>query len=182
MWLAFLFSIFLGSTIRRSNKDIKPLSHPVSAGAYDWLAASYEKEARPIKPMPLLEVKGTRGAPQRVSSIPKCVPEVRYSRLLAEGTRGAERSKSVDACWMNGLRSPGREEQALEFLNRSFQQHCSGPHTVIADPIDVPPHDPKFKTLSPGSDCRKASAIRNGGRDVLLRCPFPLAYLVAHMS
>jgi hypothetical protein len=42
----------------------------------------------------------------------------------------------------------GKKEQALEFLNRSFQQHCSGPHTVIADPIDDPLRDdPKFKDL-----------------------------------
>jgi hypothetical protein len=59
----------------------------------------------------------------------------------------AERSKSANPCWMSRVYAHlGKKEQMLEFLNRSSQQHCSGPHTVIADPINDPfRDDPRFK-------------------------------------
>jgi hypothetical protein len=42
----------------------------------------------------------------------------------------------------------GKKEQMLEFLNRSSRRHCSGPHTVIADPINEPfRDDPRFKDV-----------------------------------
>lgn len=61
----------------------------------------------------------------------------------------AERSKSVNPCWMSRVYAHlGKKEQMLEFLNRSSQQHCSGPHTVIADPINDPfRDDPRFRDV-----------------------------------
>jgi len=80
-----------------------------------------------------------------------------WQQVSCPGIRGywqkeleaAERSTSVDACWMTRLYAHlGEKGQTLQILIRSSQQHCSGPHMVIADPINDPLRDdPRFKDL-----------------------------------
>jgi TolB-like protein/DNA-binding winged helix-turn-helix (wHTH) protein/Tfp pilus assembly protein PilF len=145
----FYLSRQYDQAIEQGDKTIE--LYPRSAGAYDWLGASYEKRGLYDQAnAAYLKSKELEGAPQK-----ELAPY--QSAYQKSGIRGywqkeleaAERSKSVDACWMTRVYAHlGEKEQALEFLNRSFQQHCSGPHTIIADPIDDPLRDdPKFKGL-----------------------------------
>ena len=125
--------------------------YPGSSLAYDWLAASYEKKGLSDQAnAAYLKSKELGGAPQKELAAYR-------SAYQKSGIRGywqkeleaAEQSKSADACWMTRVYAHlGEKEQMLEFLARSSQQHCSGPHTVIADPIDDPLRDdPRFKDL-----------------------------------
>ena len=135
--------------IEQGNKTIE--LYPGSAGAYDWLAASYEKKSLYDQAdAAYLKSKELEGASQKVLAVYRTAYQKSGIRgYWQKELEAAERSKSVDACWMTRVYAHlGEKEQMLEFLTRSPQQHCSGPHTVIADPIDDPVReDPRFKDL-----------------------------------
>jgi TolB-like protein/DNA-binding winged helix-turn-helix (wHTH) protein/Tfp pilus assembly protein PilF len=154
--LANVISIFVfylareyDQAIEQGNKTIE--LYPASAGAYDWLGASYEKKGLYDQAnAAYLKAKELEGAPQKdLAPYQSAYQKSGIRGYWQKELEAAERSKSVDACWMTRVYAHlGEKEQALEFLNRSFQQHCSGPHTVIADPIDDPLRDdPRFKDL-----------------------------------
>jgi len=135
--------------IEQGNNTIE--LYPGSTVAYDWLGASYEKRGLYHQAnAAYLKSKELEGTP------PKVLADFR-SAYKKFGIRGywqkeleaAQRSKLVDACWMSRVYAHlGERERTLESLNRSSQQHCSGPHTVIADPIDdFFSEDPRFKDL-----------------------------------
>jgi hypothetical protein len=85
--------------------------------------------------------------------------DVAASRMAYEkaGLRGfwqkelenAQTNSRATPCWLTNIHAHlGNKDQALEFLNQSSQQHCSGPHTMLADPIfDEYRQDPRFKEL-----------------------------------
>ena len=135
--------------IEQGNKTIELYSG--SAGAYYWLGAAYEKRGLYDQASAAyLKSKELEGAPQKELAAFRSA----YQRSSIRGywqkeLEAAERSKSVDACWMTRIYAHlGKKERMLEFLNRSSQQHCSGPHTVIADPINDPLRDdPRLKDL-----------------------------------
>jgi len=135
--------------IEQGNKTIE--LYPESGGAYDWLAASYEKRGLYDQAnAAYLKAKELEGASQKELAAYR-------SAYQKSGIRGywqkeleaAEQSKSVDACRMTRVYAHlGKKEQTLEFLIRSSQQHCSGPHMVIADPINDPLRgDPGFEDV-----------------------------------
>jgi len=135
--------------IEQGNRTIE--LYPGSMLANDWLGATYEKRGHYDQAnAAFLKSKELQGAPQSALA-------AYQSGYQKSGIRGywqkeletAERSKSVNPCWMSRVYAHlGKKEQMLEFLNRSSQQHCSGPHTVIADPINDPfRDDPRFKDV-----------------------------------
>jgi TolB-like protein/DNA-binding winged helix-turn-helix (wHTH) protein len=135
--------------IEQGNRTIE--LYPGSMLAYDWLGATYEKRGHYDQAnAAYLKSKELQGAPQNELA-------AYQSAYQKSGVRGywqkeleaAERSKSVNPCWMSRVYAHlGKKEQMLEFLNRSSQQHCSGPHTVIADPINDPfRDDPRFRDV-----------------------------------
>jgi hypothetical protein len=97
-----------------------------------------------------LKAKELEGAPQKeLAAYQSAYQKSGIRGYWQKELEAAERSKTVDACSMSKIYAHlGKKEQMLEFLNRSSQQHCSGPHTVIADPINDPfRDDPRFKDI-----------------------------------
>jgi len=135
--------------IEQGNKTIE--LYPASAGAYDWLAASYEKRGLYDQASAAyLKAKELQGAPQKeIAAFRSAYQKSGIRGYWQKELEAAEQNKSVDACRMTGLYAHlGEKEQTLQFLIRSSQQHCSGPHTVIADPINDPfRDDPRFKDI-----------------------------------
>ena len=135
--------------IEQGNRTIE--LYPGSVGAYDWLGASYEKRGLYDQAdAAYLKSKELEGASQKeLAAFRSAYQKSGIRGYWQKELEAAERSKSVDACWMTRVYAHlGEKEQMLEFLARSSQQHCSGPHTVIADPIDDPlREDPRFKDL-----------------------------------
>jgi len=135
--------------IEQGNKTIE--LYPGSAGAYDWLGASYEKRGLYDQASAAyLKSKELQGAPKKeIAAFRNAYQKSGIRGYWQKELEAAEQNKSVDACRMTGLYAHlGEKEQTLQFLIRSSQQHCSGPHTVIADPISDPfRDDPRFKEV-----------------------------------
>jgi TolB-like protein/DNA-binding winged helix-turn-helix (wHTH) protein/Tfp pilus assembly protein PilF len=135
--------------IEQGNKTIE--LYPGSVLAYDWLGATYEKSGHYDQAnAAYLKSKELQGASQKeLAAYQSAYQKSGIRGYWQKELEAAEQSKSVDACWMSRVYAHlGKKEQMLEFLNRSSQQHCSGPHTVIADPINDPfRDDPRFKDV-----------------------------------
>ncbi len=135
--------------IEQGNKTIE--LYPGSAGAYEWLGAAYEKKGLYDQAnAAYLKSKELQGAPQKeLAAYQSAYQKSGIRGYWQKQLQAAERDKSVDACWMTRVYAHlGEKEQTLQFLIRSSQQHCSGPHTVIADPINDPfRDDPRFKDV-----------------------------------
>jgi TolB-like protein/DNA-binding winged helix-turn-helix (wHTH) protein len=135
--------------IEQGNKTIE--LYPGSVLAYDWLGATYEKSGHYDQAnAAYLKSKELQGVPQNeLAAYQSAYQKSGIRGYWQKELKAAERSKSVNPCWMSWVYAHlGKKEQMLEFLNRSSQQHCSGPHTVIADPINDPfRDDPRFKDV-----------------------------------
>jgi tetratricopeptide (TPR) repeat protein len=135
--------------IEQGNKTIE--LYPGSVLAYDWLGPTYEKTGHYDQAnAAYLKAKELEGAPQKeLAAYQSAYQKSGIRGYWQKELEAAEQSKSVDPCWMSRVYAHlGKKEQMLEFLNRSSQQHCSGPHTVIADPINDPfREDPRFKDV-----------------------------------
>ncbi len=135
--------------IEQGNRTIE--LYPGSMLAYDWLGATYEKRGHYDQAnAAYLKSKELQGAPQNeLAAYQSAYQKSGIRGYWQKELEAAERTKSVNPCWISRVYAHlGKKEQMLEFLNRSSRQHCSGPHTVIADPINDPfRDDPRFKDV-----------------------------------
>jgi len=125
--------------------------YPNSGAVYDWLEYAYEKRGLYdqasgafLKSKELLDVP-----PNKLSAWRTAYRESGMHGLWQKELESAEKKPSPDACWLAKIHAHlGNREQALKFLTQASQQHCSGPHTTVADPIfDDLRQDRKFKEL-----------------------------------
>jgi TolB-like protein len=135
--------------IEQGNKTIE--LYPGSAGIYDWLGAAYEKRGLYDQAnVAYLKSKELTGAsPNELDTYRSAYRESGIRGYWQLELKAAEKAAPVSVCWITRFYAHlGDRERTLEFLNRSLEQHCSGPHTVIADPIfDSLRDDPRFKAV-----------------------------------
>jgi TolB-like protein/DNA-binding winged helix-turn-helix (wHTH) protein len=126
--------------------------YPNSLGTYDWLEPAYEQKGLYDQASTaFLKRKELAGVPQDQLSVWRTAYRESGMRGLWQKELGiAKKNPTPDACWLALIHAHlGNREQALEFLTQASQQHCSGPHTTVADPIfDDLRQDPSFKELS----------------------------------
>jgi tetratricopeptide (TPR) repeat protein len=134
--------------IEQGNKTIE--LYPGSTGTYDWLGAAYEKRGLYDRAnAAYLKSKELTGAsPTELKTYRSAYRESGIRGYWQLELKAAEKT-GWSACSMTEIYAHlGDRERALEFLKRSLQQHCSGPHTVIADPVyDSFRDDPSFKSI-----------------------------------
>ena len=97
-----------------------------------------------------LRAKELRGvSPKELSAFRSASQKDGVRGLWQKELENAERDPATTPCWLTKIYAHlGNEDRALEFLKRSSQEHCSGPHTTIADPaFDDFRQDPRFKEL-----------------------------------
>jgi TolB-like protein/DNA-binding winged helix-turn-helix (wHTH) protein len=125
--------------------------YPNSVGTYDWLEFAYEKKGLYDQASAaFLKRKELAGVlPNELSAWRTAYRESGMHGLWKKELEIAEKNPAPDACWLARIHAHlGDREQALKFLTQASQQHCSGPHTTVADPIfDDLRQDPRFKEL-----------------------------------
>lgn len=125
--------------------------YPESVGTYEWLGYAYEKKGLYDQALvAYLRAKELRGAsPKELSAYRSAYHTAGMRGLWQKELENAEKAPAVDACWLTKIYAHlGNKDRALEFLKQSSQEHCSGPHTTIADPVfDDFRQDPRFKEL-----------------------------------
>jgi tetratricopeptide (TPR) repeat protein len=125
--------------------------YPESVGAYSWLAPAYEKKGLYDQAIAsYLKVKELRGdSAKDVSASRSAYEKAGMRGFWQKELENAQTDSRATPCWLTNIHAHlGNKNQALEFLNQSSQQHCSGPHTTLADPIfDEYRQDPRFKEL-----------------------------------
>jgi TolB-like protein/DNA-binding winged helix-turn-helix (wHTH) protein/Flp pilus assembly protein TadD len=147
--VAFYLAGQYDAAIEQGKKTIE--LYPDSVGAYDWLGYAYEKrglsdqaivtylKAKELRGVSLSELSAFRTASQKDG----------VRGLWQKELENAERTSAPNPCWLTKIYAHlGNKDRALEFLKQSYQQHCSGPHTTIADPVfDGFHRDPRFKEV-----------------------------------
>jgi TolB-like protein/DNA-binding winged helix-turn-helix (wHTH) protein/Tfp pilus assembly protein PilF len=120
--------------------------YPGSTSPYIWLAASYEMKG--MQKQAIAAYLDSWGlAPDRLTSIrsvyEKAGPREYWRHELAKSNQAG------NPCWMATIYMHlGDKERALAYLNRGFQQPCSGLHVLKVDPLyDSLRDDPRFKDL-----------------------------------
>ena len=148
--VAFYLAGQYDAAIEQGKKTIE--LYPESVGAYDWLGYAYEKSGLYDQAVvTYLRAKELRGAPPKeLSAFRTAYQKAGMRGLWQKELENAERNPPADACWLTNIYAHlGNKDRALEFLKRSSQEHCSGPHTTIADPVfDDFRQDPRFKELT----------------------------------
>jgi TolB-like protein/DNA-binding winged helix-turn-helix (wHTH) protein/Flp pilus assembly protein TadD len=126
--------------------------YPESVGAYDWLTLAYEKRGLYYEAIAAhLKARELNGAsPKELAEIRIAYQKAGMRGLWEKELADAQKNPRATACWLTNIHAHlGNKERAIEFLNQSSQQHCSGPHTTIADPVfDEFRGDPRFKEIS----------------------------------
>jgi tetratricopeptide (TPR) repeat protein len=147
--VAFYLAGQYDAAIEQGKKTIE--LYPESVGAYDWLGYAYEKRGLPdLAIATYLRAKELRGAsPKELSTFRTASQKYGVRGLWQKELENAERNPATKACWLSNIYAHlGNKDRALEFLKQSSQEHCSGPHTTIADPIfDDFRQDARFKEL-----------------------------------
>jgi TolB-like protein/DNA-binding winged helix-turn-helix (wHTH) protein/tetratricopeptide (TPR) repeat protein len=122
-----------------------------SVGTYAWLGPAYEKRASYDRAMAAyLKAMELGGA----SSAKISASRAAYRKSGMRGYWQAEladagQAPRADACRFATIYAHlGDKDRAVEYLEQSAAQHCSGPHTTLADPaFDSFRTDPRFKEL-----------------------------------
>jgi len=147
--VAFYLARQYDAAIEQGKKTIE--LYPDSVGAYDWLGYAYEKRGLSDQAIATyLKAKELRGAsPKELSAFRTASQKDGVRGLWQIELENAERNPATTACWLTKIYAHlGNKDRALKFLKQSSQEHCSGPHTTIADPIFDDFHrDPEFKEL-----------------------------------
>jgi TolB-like protein/DNA-binding winged helix-turn-helix (wHTH) protein len=147
--VAFYLAGQYDAAIEQGKKTIE--LYPDSVGAYDWLGYAYEKKGLYDQAViTYLRAKELRGASSKeLSAFRTDYQRAGIAGLWQKELENAERNPATHACWLASIYAHlGNKDRALEFLKRSSQEHCSGPHTTIADPVfDDFRQDPRFKEL-----------------------------------
>jgi len=147
--VAFYLAGQYDAAIEQGKKTIE--LYPESVGTYDWLGFAYEKRGLYDQAViTYLRAKELRGAsPKELSAFRTAYQKDGLRGFWQKDLENAERNPAADACSLTSIYAHlGNKDRALEFLNQSSRQHCSGPHTTIADPVfDDFRQDPRFKEL-----------------------------------
>jgi TolB-like protein/DNA-binding winged helix-turn-helix (wHTH) protein/Tfp pilus assembly protein PilF len=148
--VAFYLARQYDAAIEQGKKTIE--LYPDSGGAYDWLGYAYEKRGLSEQAIATyLRAKELQGAsPEELSAFRTASQKDGVRGLWQKELENAERNPMASACWLAKIHAHlGNKDRALEFLKQSSQQHCSGPHTTIADPIfDDFRQDARFKEVA----------------------------------
>jgi len=134
--VAFYLAGQYDAAIEQGKKTIE--LYPNSVGAYDWLGYAYEKKGLSDQAIATyLKAKELRGvSPKELSAFRTASQRDSVRGLWQMELENAERTAAPDPCWLTKIYAHlGNKDRALEFIKQSFQQHCSGPHTTIADPV-----------------------------------------------
>ena len=125
--------------------------YPDSIGTYNWLAYAYEKRRSYDQAgAAYLKAKELSGAgPSEISALRLAYQRYGVPGLWQKELNDAQRGATSNACWLAKIYAHlGDKERALRFLRQASEQHCSGPHTTLADPIfDDFRQDARFKEL-----------------------------------
>lgn len=125
--------------------------YPESVGTYSWLAAAYEKKGLFDQAIAsYLKVKEIEGdSAKDVSAYRSAYEKAGILGYWQAELANAQRDSRPNPCRLTNIHAHlHNKAQALEFLDQSSQQHCSGPHTTLADPVfDEFRQDPKFKEV-----------------------------------
>ncbi len=122
--------------------------YPSSGSGYNWLGAVYEaKGANDIAAAAYLKSKELSGATSKDLAVFRAAYQNWGLRGFWRKELEAAQTRSENPCWITRIYAHlGDKERTLEFLGRSLQAHCSGPHTVIADPVyESVRQDPRFR-------------------------------------
>ena len=126
--------------------------YPGSSGAYIWLAFAYEKRGLYDQAIAsYLNAKTLDGvSPEGISAFRTAYQKAGMRGFWQEELEYAKKNLMTSACQFTSIHAHlGDEKQALDFLNQSSLQHCSGPHTTIADPVlDEFRQNPRFKEIT----------------------------------
>jgi tetratricopeptide (TPR) repeat protein len=148
--VAFYLAGQYDAAIEQGKKTIE--LYPESVGAYDWLAYAYEKRGLSDQAIATyLKAKELRGAsPKELSAFRTASQKDGVHGIWQKELENSERNRAANACWLTKIYAHlGDRDRALEFLRQSSQEHCSGPHTTIADPIfDDFRQDARFKEVA----------------------------------
>lgn len=148
--VAFYLAGQYDAAIEQGKKTIE--LYPDSGGAYDWLGYAYEKRGLSDRAIATyLRAKELRGAsPKELSAFRTAYQKDGLRGFWQKELENAERNPAASACSLTSIYAHlGNKDRALEFLKRSSQEHCSGPHTTIADPVfDDFRQDSRFKELT----------------------------------
>jgi len=147
--VAFYLAGQYDAAIEQGKKTIE--LYPESVGAYDWFGYAYEKKGLSDQAIATyLRAKELQGAsPKELSAFRTAYQKDGLHGFWQKELENAERNPAANACWLTKIYAHlGNKDRALEFLKQSSQEHSSGPHTTIADPIfDDFRQDPRFKEL-----------------------------------
>ena len=148
--VAFYLAGQYDAAIGQGKKTIE--LYPESVGAYDWFGYAYEKEGLSDRAIATyLRAKELQGvSPKELAPYRTAYQKDGLHGYWQKELEKAERNPAANACWLTKIYAHlGNKDRALEFLERSFQEHCSGPHTTIADPIfDDFRQDIKFREIA----------------------------------
>jgi TolB-like protein/DNA-binding winged helix-turn-helix (wHTH) protein/Tfp pilus assembly protein PilF len=148
--VAFYLAGQYDAAIEQGKKTIE--LYPESVGAYDWFGYAYEKKGLYDRALvTYLRAKELRGvSPKELAAFRTAYQKDGLRGFWQKELENAERSPATSACWLTKIYAHlGNRDRALEFLKQSFQQHCSGPHTTLADPIfDDFRQDAKFREIA----------------------------------
>jgi len=124
--------------------------YPSSAVGYNWLGSVYEaKGAYDKAAYAYLKSKELGGAPSTELTAFRTAYQDSGMRGFWRKELEAAQERSENPCWIARIYAHlGDKEHTLEFQERSVRQHCSGPHTVVADPVyDIVRNDPGFREV-----------------------------------
>lgn len=125
--------------------------YPQSWGATIWLGSAYEKRGLHDEALSsYLKAKELRGArPNELSEWQRAFQSAGIHGYWQKELQDAEKKGTANACWFaNTYAHLGDKAKALDFLDRSVRQHCSGPHMTFGDPVfDDFRGDPRYKEL-----------------------------------
>jgi tetratricopeptide (TPR) repeat protein len=148
--VAFYLARQYDAAIQQAEKTIE--LYPLSLGTYDWLSYAYEKRGSYDRAIATyLKAKQLGGlSPKELSALRAAYEKSGMHGYWQIELQSAERDPHASPCWLAIVYAHlGNSEQAIEFLRKSSQQHCSGPHTTIADPIfDDFRQDARFKQIA----------------------------------
>jgi TolB-like protein/DNA-binding winged helix-turn-helix (wHTH) protein/tetratricopeptide (TPR) repeat protein len=150
--LVFYLARDYDAAIEQGKKTID--LYPSSWAAYIFLEDAYERRGLwDQAAATYIKMKELQGAsPREMSALRMMYQKSGMRGLWQRELASAERNHVSDACWFAGIFAHlGDKDKALKFLAQASQQHCSGPHTTVADPVfDDFRSDARYRAIADG--------------------------------
>jgi TolB-like protein/DNA-binding winged helix-turn-helix (wHTH) protein/Flp pilus assembly protein TadD len=138
------------AAIQQANKTTE--LYPRSVGTYAWLGYAYEKRgSNDLAVAAYLKAKQLGGvSPDKLAKLRAAYERSGLQGYWQNELQSAQRDRQESPCWLAIIYAHlGDNAEAIEFLGKSSQQHCSGPHTTVADPaFDRFRQDARFRQIA----------------------------------